>query len=57
MNEGITRTAIHKIVDEKLTEMGYGESVRIERGSLFIQIQFENFKPSLKIKERELEKI
>ncbi|MBE3141806.1 MAG: hypothetical protein IMZ53_14620 [Thermoplasmata archaeon] len=53
---GITRVSIHKILDEQLTKMGYGEAVNIERGAIHITIQIENNKVSLTVRERELTK-
>jgi hypothetical protein len=53
---GVTRISIHKILDEQLTKMGYGETVTIDRGAIHIQIQIENSKISLTIRERELTK-
>ena len=49
----ITRTAIHKIIDEHLTKMGYNDNVDIKDGAIVLSLQIKNGKICQTTKERE----
>ena len=52
----MTREDIHKEVDEWLTKMGFQNEITLKWGSFTFQINFEDGKEVLRIKERETEK-
>ncbi len=49
----ITRTAIHKNIDDHLTKMGYGDTINIQDGAIVLSIQIKNGRICQTTKERE----
>jgi hypothetical protein len=49
----ITRIAIHKIIDEHLAKMKYGDTIDIKDGAIVLSLQIKNGKICQTTKERE----
>ena len=49
----VTRVAIHRKLDEQLSQMGYKETVEIEDGAILISVQIKNGRIVQTTKERE----
>ncbi len=52
----IPLSRITRIVEQHLKDMGYEEGVSIRRGKIVIEIQIDNGRETLVVKERELNK-
>jgi len=49
----LTRKRLHQVIDEKLDELGYGETILIQYGKIGIEISFQDGKETIVLKERE----
>jgi len=52
----MTRQRLLEIIERQFLEMGYGEVIDIDRGHVSIQVQIENGKPTVVIRDREIVK-